>query len=252
MQVSQAVILAAGRGIRLGELGRVIPKGLIDLGGEALLDRSIRQLMAQGIERISIVTGHLAPQIEALAVRHGAGVQCIHNHGYETGGSFASMLCALAQPLDDVLLLESDIVYEARALEALQGAHWSDAILTSGPTAAGDEVWVATDGGRPDDVLSDMSKSRGAIRGGIVGELAGICRLSAPTLRALVNARDTLFRDAPSVDYESALVHVAPACGIRCVHVPDLIWAEIDTPQMLDRVRAEVWPRLRAPTSAGC
>ena len=45
------------------------------------------------------------------------------------------------------LLLESDLIYEARALDVLLGSQAADAVLLSGPTNAGDEVYVeAPDG----------------------------------------------------------------------------------------------------------
>jgi NDP-sugar pyrophosphorylase family protein len=65
-----AMILAAGRGTRLGELGRTTPKVLVELDGEPLLARQIRYLKTAGIERIVLNAHHLAEQIEAFAAAH--------------------------------------------------------------------------------------------------------------------------------------------------------------------------------------
>src|SRR5258706_340844 len=43
-----AVILAAGRGVRLGELGLMRPKGFIDLGGRPIIERSLEYLTTMG------------------------------------------------------------------------------------------------------------------------------------------------------------------------------------------------------------
>ncbi len=65
-----AMILAAGRGTRLGELGQTVPKVLVDVGGEPLLARQIRYLKDGGIERIVINAHHLADQIESFVAEH--------------------------------------------------------------------------------------------------------------------------------------------------------------------------------------
>ena len=65
-----AMILAAGRGTRLGQLGQTVPKVLVDVGGEPLLARQIPYLKDSGIERIVINAHHLADQIQSFAAAH--------------------------------------------------------------------------------------------------------------------------------------------------------------------------------------
>ena len=60
----QAVILCGGRGTRLGELTRDIPKPLLPVGGEVLLDKTIALLERDGIARVLLIAGHLGEQIE--------------------------------------------------------------------------------------------------------------------------------------------------------------------------------------------
>lgn len=65
-----AMILAAGRGTRLGTLGQQMPKVLVDLKGEPLLEHQIRYLKDSGIERIVINAYHLADQIKSFIATH--------------------------------------------------------------------------------------------------------------------------------------------------------------------------------------
>jgi mannose-1-phosphate guanylyltransferase len=65
-----AMILAAGRGTRLGDLGQATAKVLVEVGGEPLLNRQIRYLTDGGIERIVINAHHLADQIEDFVTTH--------------------------------------------------------------------------------------------------------------------------------------------------------------------------------------
>ena len=65
-----AMILAAGRGTRLGELGRSTPKILVELDGEPLLGRQIRYLKRGGVQRIVINAHHLAEQVQRYVASH--------------------------------------------------------------------------------------------------------------------------------------------------------------------------------------
>jgi len=64
------MILAAGRGTRLGALGKSTPKILVELDGEPLLSRQIRYLKRGGVERIVLNAHHLANQVQAFVAAH--------------------------------------------------------------------------------------------------------------------------------------------------------------------------------------
>ncbi|HET8672619.1 MAG TPA: nucleotidyltransferase family protein [Thermoleophilaceae bacterium] len=59
----QVMLLAAGRGTRLGELGRQTPKVLVEIGGKPLLARQFEYLARQGADRVVVNAHHLAEQI---------------------------------------------------------------------------------------------------------------------------------------------------------------------------------------------
>lgn len=61
------VIVAGGRGTRLGELAREIPKPMLPIGGRPLLQRQIDSFREAGIGRVVILAGHLASVIEQQA-----------------------------------------------------------------------------------------------------------------------------------------------------------------------------------------
>jgi mannose-1-phosphate guanylyltransferase len=68
----QAMMLAAGRGTRLGELGRQVPKALVEIDGRPLLERQLRYLAREGVEHVVVNAHHLADQIVAyVAARSG-------------------------------------------------------------------------------------------------------------------------------------------------------------------------------------
>ena len=63
--VTRAVLLAAGRGSRLGALTENFPKGLIEVGGSPILHRIIAGLADANVSDITVITGHAAAALES-------------------------------------------------------------------------------------------------------------------------------------------------------------------------------------------
>lgn len=242
-RIRQAVILAAGLGLRLQEIGRAVPKGFLRLGERPIVEESLDRLAAAGIERVVIVTGHLRDFYEDLRLARRELVTTVHNPRFAESGSLFSLHQARALVPGDFLLVESDLIYEPRALRAALDFPTPDVVLLSGPTGAGDEVWVETRDGN----LADMSKDRARLGPAIAGELVGISKISSELFAQLLAAGERLFRETLRVDYETeGLVQAARARPVPCHVVPDLLWAEIDDPVALERARREVYPRIVA------
>ncbi len=142
-------------------------------------------------------------------------METVHNPKFAELGSFYSLQVGLerAAAAGPLLILESDLVYEPRALDEVLADPHEDVVLLSGPTASGDEVWVETDG---DARLVAMSKDRGVLGAGVAGELVGITRVS-PALAALLRALP------PEGEYEvGGLVAASKRRPVYCRRVADL------------------------------
>lgn len=61
---SWAVVMAGGKGERLGELTQAIPKPMLPIGDRPILERIVNHLVSHGIRRIFISVAHYAKQIE--------------------------------------------------------------------------------------------------------------------------------------------------------------------------------------------
>lgn len=112
--VKKAVILAAGRGRRMGKLTADRPKAALVVADHALIDWQIAALQAAGVEEIAVVTGHGA---NALA---GRGVTYIHNPNWASGTQVETLLCArdwIGQ--EPVIVSYGDILYHPCAALAL-------------------------------------------------------------------------------------------------------------------------------------
>jgi choline kinase len=238
-EVDTAVILAAGMGTRLSERFSDRPKGFVRIGHETLIQRSTRLLRRRGIARIVIVAGFMAHAYRDLASRE-PDLEVVENEKFSSTGSMASLACALDVVDSPFLLLESDLFYEPRALAAVLACEAPDVLLASGPTGAGDEVWVEAVGGR----LKDLSKLRAEL-GAVSGELVGIHKISPP----LAELMRGLYRSFVSerghgcMAYETeALATAARSRPVEVCVVPDLLWGELDDEHHYRRLCREIWP----------
>lgn len=119
IRISTALLLAAGTGTRLRPLTRNAPKCLTEVGGRPILGRLIHTLRAKGINRLVVVLGHQGDQIRRF-LRHKAGdmrVDYVVNPDYRTTNNLYSLWLARQQIQEPFLLVESDLVFEARMLD---------------------------------------------------------------------------------------------------------------------------------------
>ena len=92
MKVDNAIIMAAGTASRFAPLSYEKPKALIEVRGEVLIERQIRQLREAGIEEVVVVTGYKAEQFEYLKDKY--GVVLINNLYYLTRNNNSSIYAA--------------------------------------------------------------------------------------------------------------------------------------------------------------
>lgn len=239
--IDTAVILGAGRGTRLKELGDPIPKGFLRLGRQPIIVESIARLRQAGIVRIVIVTGHRADHYRRLASESGGTIELVHNSDYATSGSMYSLALAQQTVGDaDFLLLESDLTYEQRALSSALGQNKPDVLLVSGPTYSGDEVHVEAERHN----LVNLSKQRHLLGPSVLGELVGITRISAALYRQMLAYSASQFPHTKYLDYEQALVAACTVVPVHCHLERDLLWAEIDDETHLNRALQCIYPRI--------
>ena len=93
----KAMLLAAGRGERMGELTRDVPKPLLDVGGERLIERQLRLLADAGFDEIVInLSYHGSAISECLGATSRWGQSIVYSEegepALETGGGIVAAL----------------------------------------------------------------------------------------------------------------------------------------------------------------
>jgi 2-aminoethylphosphonate-pyruvate transaminase len=236
MREPVAVVLAAGLGSRLQAVHSAAPKGFVEIDGMPIIARSLNSLRQAGISEFVIVVGWMANHYRNWAAND-SSISCVENAEYATTGSLRSLMIGCAGvPGRDVVVVESDLLYDPRGAAALVSAPSADTLLASGFTQSGDEVWVYG----TDNRLEHLSKTTWNDRAAI-GELVGLTRLSAATIAELTTAAKGL---AASAHYEDGLNAIAARRRIDLLHLTNLAWCEIDDEYHLERARTIVWPRI--------
>lgn len=144
-----AVILAAGRGSRMGRLTRARPKAMLTLAGRSLLAWQRAALAAADIDAATIVTGHAHAAVRA------DGCRIVHNADWVGSGPIASLRCAQPAALGDFLLVYGDGLFHPSFAGALAASRADVAITV-------DRQWHALWRRRFDDVLADAETLRHA------------------------------------------------------------------------------------------
>ncbi|HHS14319.1 MAG TPA: phosphocholine cytidylyltransferase family protein [bacterium] len=131
MKPLPAVILAAGRGRRLGRLSDNQPKPMTEVNGVSIFDNLLGSLIAQGLERIILVTGYLDQILVNAAnpYRDRCEIITVYNEIYATTNNIYSLWLASQYLTEGFYLFEADIFFENAVMESLVNADHDDVML---------------------------------------------------------------------------------------------------------------------------
>ena len=121
----RAMILAAGRGERMGALTATRPKPLLELDGESLLDRQLRRLSSAGIRDVVVNLSYRGDQIREAVGDNRHGLRIAYSQEPEQPLETAGGIIQALPLLGDVpfLLVNADVVcdFELGRLRLTEG-----------------------------------------------------------------------------------------------------------------------------------
>jgi 2-aminoethylphosphonate-pyruvate transaminase len=242
----KVVIVAAGMGIRLGPVTKELPKGLIEFGGKTLLERSLEAVAAHGLTRAVIVVGFEGERIRRRMGDAYAGIEIayVENPEFADSGSMYSLSQAEGLLDEDILLLESDLLYDRRAIGVLMESRRRDAILMADPLNSGDDVYLCVDA---EMRVTNLGKRLpDDDRASVAGCLVGVSIFSREFLSDLFAiARQDYSRGERNYHYEECVLKASrQGRPVHAVYCPGLNWIEIDNQNDLRRAQREIYPRL--------
>lgn len=129
--VDNAVIMAAGASSRFAPLSYEIPKALIEVKGEILIERQIRQLREAGVPEIYVVVGYMAERFSYLEEK--LGVHIVKNTEYLTRNNHSSIY-AVRDILKNTYICSADNYFQANPFESQIDDSYYAALYSNGPT----------------------------------------------------------------------------------------------------------------------
>jgi choline kinase len=246
----RAIILAAGRGLRLQQADdRQLPKCLLQFGGMSLLERHLRLLKQAGVEDVVLALGYRHERVEAELDRLNwlPRPQIVLNPRFELGSVLTVHSAADALTRGgDVLLMDADVLYDQRIATALvAGEGPANRVLIDRDFEAGDEpVKLCISAGVPIEL---RKKLEAELKYDTIGESVGFFRFDqagAGRLAALVEGYVT--RDCAHMPHEEAVRDLLRERSqiFEVADVTGAPWIEIDFPTDVIRAAHEVLPQL--------
>ncbi len=236
----KALILAAGKGTRLGALTADCPKPLLDLDGRPIIDCLIESLRDDaGIREFVIITGHLAEKMEAHlgdGARLGVTIQCRRQENPQGTGEAVHMARDLLDGDEPFLMTYGDIVispenysaivadFNARQCDLLLSLNWVE------DPAAGGAIYIDDDH-RVTRVVEKPPPGTSTTNWNSAGLMI---------FRPVIFEHTARLQPSPRGEYEltdAVTSMIAEGCNVRGFPLTGL-WSDIGTPEDLERTRA--------------
>lgn len=236
--VKTAMIMAAGLGIRFGHYTELVPKGFVPVGGKPMILRSIEVLLSCGIERIVIGTGYKCEVYEELKKAYPMIETCFSPRYAETNSMYTLYNTREVLGDDDFLLLESDLIFEPKAISSLLDCEARDVMLITPVTKFQDQYYVEYDS---EHTLTNCSVNRDEVD--VKGELVGIHKLSHPFYEKMCRDYAGIVSEQPGLGYEYELLRMSRRISpVYVLNVPGLKWYEIDDEKDLVYAERNIYP----------
>ena len=247
----RAIILAAGRGLRLQQSdGRQLPKCLLQFGGMSLLERHLRLLKGAGVDEIVLALGFRHDRVEAEIEHLGwqPRPEIVLNERFDLGSVLTVHTVAGAMTRGgDVLLMDADVLYDGRIAAALvAGEAPVNRVLIDRDFEAGDEpVKLCVRDGMPIELRKQLAAD---LQYDTIGESVGFFRLTQAGARRLAElVADYVARDCGHMPHEEAVRDLLRERSqiFEVTDVTGAPWIEIDFPTDVVRAAHEVLPQLQ-------
>jgi choline kinase len=238
-----AIVLAAGVARRLAPLTDRTNKCLLPIGGRSLLDRMLAALAACGIEDTTIVVGHCADQIRALAGTRFGGMRLhyIDNPDYRRGSVLSLYAARDVLRAGPALVMDADVLFPREFLRRLLAASGHCAVLVDRSFSdTGEEIKAHIRDGR----VITLSKKVVPPAWDSVGENIGFFRTNDAGADLCTLLEQVIADGTGLEEYEEAMHRLMQRHDVLPVDVTGLPWTEMDFVEDLRRAEAEVLPRV--------
>lgn len=220
----QAIIMAAGKGSRLGSLTEGNPKSFVEIKGKKLIEYNLQLLQRYGVDEIIIVTGYRCEAFEELT-KDMKNVRLMYNPFYEMVNVLGSFYMGMEALHDDFIYLHADTLCDPSIFEKLLHIE-ADVVLPVDYKPCDEEAMkVRSESGKIVEITKQMPLDEAE------GEFIGIAAFRKETIPALKAKTKQLLKEKEFMAYfESAIQRLIDEenFDIKPVPTDGAFWAEID------------------------
>jgi choline kinase len=235
-----AVLLVAGIGERLRPLTLHRPKALVEVGGESMLARSVRMLVAHGVEEIVLATGFEEGAVREAMRDVSVRVSYCPNPLYRSTQNAMSLLgCEEAVAGRSFYKLDGDLLFQPEALTRLDAVGGQLAVAVDTGVGLGQEEMKVRLRG---DGRMIEAFGKGLDPASCQGESIGVERVNGVAVSLLFHGlREAREAGETHLYYEDVYGRlIVGGLEAEAVDVSDLGWTEVDTAEDLSRADAMV------------
>jgi len=223
-KVMQAIIMAAGKGSRLGSRAEGIPKSFVQIHNRKLIEYNLCLLHKYGIHDIVIVTGYRSENFEEFT-KNMQGVHLVYNPFYEMVNVLGSFYMGMRELQEDFIYLHADTICEPCIFEEMMHAD-GDIILPVEFGQCDEEAMkIRRENGRLVQITKQMRPDAAE------GEFIGVALFRKKTLPELAEKTTQLLKEGQFKAYfESAIQRLIDENRFEVATIPTkgAFWAEID------------------------
>jgi len=235
----QAVILAAGKGMRLSKYTKNVPKSFLPIKyGQTIIDRMLSQLKKNGIRDVVVVLGF----------KEEYGLDCLEeisrmdetfhlhpasNPYYEHTGTLKSLLIAaefLPYAEEDFLLIEGDVICVDTIIEMIANSGDNKLVVDSSSALDEESMKYTLDEERKIKRISKNIPDEDCD-----GEFIGISSISGKTWKQFLLRAQNIDSEIPDAFYEE-VIHQG-SVDFEVLDIAPLQWTEVDFPDEYKRAR---------------
>jgi len=239
----KAIILSAGQGRRLLPFTESLPKCLLPVDGDRpALEIQLRALVDCGVTEARVTVGFHAEKVEAFLETNpvpGINVETVYNPFFDSSDNLVSAWLARPEMTGDFLLMNGDTLFEPAVLRLLLSAPMAPLtlVINSKDEYDSDDMKVSMSA---DGRLRAVSKTLDADV--VSGESIGLMRFTGRGVDTFSATLDQRVRTRQGIKayYLSVIDELTRKLPVETVSMTGLWWREMDSPEDLANVRADL------------
>lgn len=241
-----AIILAAGRSMRLRPLTDDRPKCLLPMGSKTILDWQLDALRSVGVHDLLVVVGYRQDMIRGHLAQHpDMRITYVENPNFATTNTLFSLRCALETHEGDFYYLNADVVFDPQIMARLAPGEDGAYLAIDKKQCREEEVKVQIENGRIIAIGKHLNPE--TCDGEFIG-VAKFCGNAARSFRAQVLADAVAGNEMQFFEY--ALDRWPDKAHLFPVDVTGLPCVEVDFPEDYDYAVSEVIRHFEAQAPA--